>query len=450
MLSNTTGDENVAIGNNSLQANVSASYSVAIGANALCSSRCQGLNTAVGYDSLKVAISASNNTALGFRTLCKTWGGNNTAIGGNALRNTTGGCYNDALGINAMYNNAGGCQNTALGNHSLYSNTAGNSNVAAGHYALKANTTGNFNVGVGLYAGCNNASGDCNVFAGYAAGRYLVNGATCLGAPENSTYIGTCTRGKTDAENNAIVIGFCACSCGSNTVSIGNKNITNTYITGTLSASGNLSAAQGYHVSVTNNSTGGFISGGRDLAGIFATSAGNIDGSGTTCHVPYFSDANTIASSCAYFNSSMLTNRGAISGSAFCTDGNVCAAGNGYFACVIAGGYFEQKAANDTLASYPTGTIVVIGCTGDLVQSTRENDRKVFGVTQSSVCQPIVLGAEPVLVTGDIRIGDYITTSDKPGHGRRTHEPIHGAVIAQSMEAGTGDSHLVKAMIRKM
>jgi len=92
----------------------------------------------------------------------------------------------------------------------------------------------------------------------------------------------------------------------------------------------------------------------------------------------------------------------------------------------------------------------VIGCTGDLVQSTRKNDRKVFGVTQSGVCQPIVLGAEPVLVTGDIRIGDYITTSDKPGHGTRTHEPIHGAVIAQSMEAGTGDSHLVKAMIRKM
>jgi hypothetical protein len=130
--------------------------------------------------------------------------------------------------------------------------------------------------------------------------------------------------------------------------------------------------------------------------------------------------------------------------------GSVSASGNGYFACVVAGGYFEQKAANDTLASYPTGTLVVIGCTGDLVQSTRKNDRKVFGVTQSGVCQPIVLGAEPVLVTGDINIGDYITTSDKPGHGKSTREPIYGSVIAQSMESGTGDSHLVKAMIRKM
>jgi len=130
--------------------------------------------------------------------------------------------------------------------------------------------------------------------------------------------------------------------------------------------------------------------------------------------------------------------------------GGVSASGNGYFACVIAGGYFEEKAANATLACYPTGTLVVIGECGDLIQSTRENDKKVFGVTQNGVCQPIVLGAEPVLVTGDIKIGDYITTSDKPGHGRKTRNPIYGSVIAQSMEAGAGDSHLVKAMIRKM
>ena len=85
-----------------------------------------------------------------------------------------------------------------------------------------------------------------------------------------------------------------------------------------------------------------------------------------------------------------------------------------------------------------------------MVKSTKRNDRKVFGVTQNGACQPIVLGAEPVLVTGEIRIGDYITTSDKPGHGERSLDTIHGAVIAQAMESGCSDSHLVKAMIRKM
>jgi len=133
-----------------------------------------------------------------------------------------------------------------------------------------------------------------------------------------------------------------------------------------------------------------------------------------------------------------------------CVTGHVCACGNGYFSCVIAGGYFEEKAANPNLADYPTGTLVVIGENGDLVKSTKRNDRKVFGVTQNGACQPIVLGAEPVLVTGEIRIGDYITTSDKPGHGERSLDTIHGAVIAQAMESGCSDSHLIKAMIRKM
>ena len=74
----------------------------------------------------------------------------------------------------------------------------------------------------------------------------------------------------------------------------------------------------------------------------------------------------------------------------------------------------------------------------------------MFGVTKQGVCQPIVLGAEPVLVTGDIKVGDFITTSDKPGHGKGTSQTIHGSVIAQALEAGTGCSYILKAMVRKM
>jgi hypothetical protein len=122
-------------------------------------------------------------------------------------------------------------------------------------------------------------------------------------------------------------------------------------VSGDVCVTGSLSAGSGCHVSVANSSNGGFISGSRDLADIFATSSGNIDGSGTTCHVPYFSDANTIASSCTYFNSSTLTNRGAISGSTLCTDGflyaqcgrfssNICVGGN----CVMF--------ANDAASAY--------------------------------------------------------------------------------------------------
>ena len=130
--------------------------------------------------------------------------------------------------------------------------------------------------------------------------------------------------------------------------------------------------------------------------------------------------------------------------------GNISASGNGYFACVIAGGYFEEKAASPTLAEYPTGSLVVIGCGGNLELSTKSNDKNVFGVTKNGVCQPIVLGAEPVLVTGDINVGDFITTSDTPGHGKKSIDSVHGSIIAQAMEAGCGCSYTLQAMIRKM
>ena len=148
-----------------------------------------------------------------------------------------------------------------------------------------------------------------------------------------------------------------------------------------------------------------------------------------------------------YYNNSVKiqTSTGGV-----CVTGDVCASGNGYFDCVIAGGYFEEKAANDELAEYETGSLVVIGKDGKLILSTKRNDKNVFGVTQKGAKQPIVLGAEPVLVTGEIKIGDYIITSNKPGHGERSTNTIHGTIIAQALESGNGESHIVKAMVRKM
>jgi hypothetical protein len=266
-----------------------------------------------------------------------------------------------------LFNNTEGCQNTAVGERALYSTNTGTHNTGLGSTALYANTTGTLNVGIGVHAGCNNQDGSCNTFMGYAAGRYLANGSTNLTSPDNSTYIGACTRGAAVGDNNVTVIGHCACACGDNTVSIGNANVTDTYINGCTSVVGDISAS-----------------------------------------------------------------------------------GNGYFTCVIAGGYFEEKAAHPSLAEHPTGSLVVIGEGGNLTLSTRKNDKKIFGVTQKGACQPIILGAEPVLVTGSIKAGDFITTSDKQGHGMKTPNPIWGSIIAQSMEDGTGDSHLVQAMIRKL
>jgi hypothetical protein len=130
--------------------------------------------------------------------------------------------------------------------------------------------------------------------------------------------------------------------------------------------------------------------------------------------------------------------------------GDVSASGNGYFACVIAGGYFEAQAASPELAEYPTGSLVVLDSVGGLKLSDTENDNKVFGITQQGAQQPIILGAEPILITGDVGVGDFIVTSNVQGHGMSSACTQHGTVIAQAMEGGSGCSYLIKAMIRKM
>jgi len=367
LYSNTTGCSNVALGASTLYSNVTGDWNVAIGHSALYNNNKTGYNTAVGHEALCSSIDATDSVAVGFRALCKATASYNTALGSSALRNTTTGCYNMAIGYQTLYNNTEGTHNTAVGERSLYSTNTGIGNTGLGSTALYANTTGCYNVGIGVNAGCNNTDGCCNVSVGYAAGRYLANGSTNLTSPDNSTYIGSCTRGAAVSDSNVTVIGYCACACGDNTVSIGNANVTDTYINGCTSVVGDISAS-----------------------------------------------------------------------------------GNGYFTCVIAGGYFEEKAAHPSLAEHPTGSLVVIGEDGNLTLSTSKNDKKIFGVTQKGACQPIILGAEPVLVTGSIKAGDFITTSDKQGHGMKTPNPIWGSIIAQSMEDGTGDSHLVQAMIRKL
>jgi hypothetical protein len=60
------------------------------------------------------------------------------------------------------------------------------------------------------------------------------------------------------------------------------------------------------------------------------------------------------------------------------------------------------------------------------------------------------MGAEPIKVTGPIKVGDFITTSDKEGHGMKAENPQFGTIIAQAMESGDGESYNIKAMIRKM
>ena len=48
----------------------------------------------------------------------------------------------------------------------------------------------------------------------------------------------------------------------------------------------------------------------------------------------------------------------------------------------------------------------------------KEADPLVMGVVSFNSNFPIILGAEPILINGKIKEGDYIITSNVKGHGK--------------------------------
>ena len=119
------------------------------------------------------------------------------------------------------------------------------------------------------------------------------------------------------------------------------------------------------------------------------------------------------------------------------------------------GGLFETGLRTTDLGLCETGTIVswkIDKC----VPCEIEEDELVMGVVKRGKDEPLILGAEPILVTGVVDVGDYIVTSKKKGHGKAIKrgtlfkKDLFGKVIAQALESGVGESYTIKAMIRKM
>ena len=456
---------------------------------------CQSTNllTVQGNISAHGALSATNSTA------CSYFAGN-VGIGTTAptkeLEVSSGGA--DSPTIKASYNptnylEIGHNRINAVssgGNDSIFLQTAGTTRVGV-------NMQGNVGIGTGSThiiderltvagnisaSGSLSASGDVNYFAGKVGiggdpgTRCLyVNGYTAAGGVEFLSGVTYTNQVRTCALEDKTSSGYAK-------IAFGGSNCTMAFCTDStsrmfLNASGNLGIGTetpyaydttATRLHVTNSGSACCVSevarfeGSSDAdgsGGIIRLGTSNDRGiyleGGRTGSVPYASIGTTeydgTKTEGIRVDSAGNVGIGTSSpGEKLTVQGNISASGNGYFACVIAGGYFEEKAAHPSLAKHPTGSLVVIGENGKLELSTTENDKKVFGVTQCGASQPIILGAEPVLVTGNINVGDFITTSDQPGHGKRSMHTIHGAVIAQSMESGTGKSHLVKAMIRKM
>jgi len=96
---------------------------------------------------------------------------------------------------------------------------------------------------------------------------------------------------------------------------------------------------------------------------------------------------------------------------------------------------------------------ILIWRDGKLVKSTKANDRNVFGVAKVTEDRPngspVILGVFVIKVTGTVHEGDFLVTSDVPGHAMAADNPAMGTVIATALESFKGKSGLIKAIIRK-
>ncbi|KKS06136.1 MAG: hypothetical protein UU59_C0035G0007 [candidate division WWE3 bacterium GW2011_GWE1_41_27] len=193
--SNTTGDGNVAIGENALIGNTIGYNNIAIGSSALYSNESWNSgddNIALGMMTLFNNNMGNRNIALGYRALL--WndvGSSNIALGAESLNRNGGGNSNIAIGDGALYwTNAN--NNSTLGYNSGYYNTTGIGNVFMG-YSAGIGTYGaySYNTAIGYEAGYTLSGGSSkNIFLGYRAG-YNETGSNNLYIDNTSSPAGT-------------------------------------------------------------------------------------------------------------------------------------------------------------------------------------------------------------------------------------------------------------------
>jgi|GEM_PF-4318734 len=165
---------------------------------------------------------ASNNIGIGYETLrSNTLGSSNIAIGNRALKNSTTGDGNIAIGRGVLFQSTDADYNVVIGSNAGNGGAFGDYNVAIGRSTLYHLDGGNNNVALGAYAGYK-----------------LADGITPLTSLDQSILLGYKAKPYANGDTNEIVIGYDATGHGSNTVTLGNEDITQTILRGNIGIGG--------------------------------------------------------------------------------------------------------------------------------------------------------------------------------------------------------------------
>jgi hypothetical protein len=226
-----TDNKNVFIGNKSGSNNTEGYKCIFIGNES-------GRGNSTGFNNINIGDSSGKNNTIGFYNInignnsgiYNNNGDSNINIGNGAgFSNKSG--HNMFIGVSAGTRNTDGSRNCFIGNSTGFDNTIGYDNTFLGNSSGIRNIEGNNNLFLGLYSSMNNTIGNHNIIIGSHAG---VNDSNANNN-ETSNYtilIGSWTQVYTDGDENEIVIGYNAIGKGSNTVLIGNDDITDTYLGG--------------------------------------------------------------------------------------------------------------------------------------------------------------------------------------------------------------------------
>jgi hypothetical protein len=450
-------------------------------------------NVALGVSTLYCNVSGSSNIGVGYYALYRnTTGYNNVGIGSGALRSNTTGIFNMAVGSGVLYCDTTGSYNVGLGDNCLYNNTDGTYNVAIGSHSLYFNASCYSSTAVGyqaMYYANNIYCLPWQATTAYVVGQYMFPGNgyyfQCITAgtsgssqptwntddmntnttdgtvvwQSKSTYpIYTYNTafgyqalfgGGTPSDNTGTgntAIGHSslhACTSGYNNVALGSMTLVNNtsgYNNVAIGAAALYNNTTGSN-NIAINNIGSNVSNTVWLGNNLITTT-NLYGSVTA---PYLTITGTTPTA-GYF----------YAGATAPTD-TTRLNYNGYFyATRVYNAVFNDYAEYfDKDGEAEAGDVIIANPEGDgFVKASTEYDTKVVGVYSDEYAQCIggngdgedeenfipvgLAGKVRVKVTGPIKKGDLLVSSNVAGHAMASQLYQPGTVIGKALEAFNG------------
>jgi hypothetical protein len=365
----------------------------------------------IGIQNVQFGIECGKEMTLGY------W---NCLFGYLAGRDITTGYENSYFGFIAGRDTTTGWYNCAFGGQTLSANTSGKNNVAMGFSALASNTTGIDNTALGTFACNEHVDSEGVVAVGINAARFLANGTTAMTSSRLGVYIGYDAKGSADDLENEIVIGYNAIGNGSNTVTLGNTSIVNTYLRGTVNVAAFIASGTAtFNDPATFNDTSTFndtikISKGDTNADTYPTRISSIAFSRGDLPSSYLNRITNSFSSVAS-QSSMNFEVGDGSGSGYVVPLSLRGNGSSFFTGTVefTGAMTANAATFNGLVAAPNNTLI----------GNSDGTSILGGLTYF---RPAAGGSSGALITGT---GQAWVSTLSVGGGLETTPPTNGLLV---------------------